>query len=138
MSTRVVMVSKTFGAKLFQRTPHEISRRTVWCDKKFRVIFYRKFYRKWTGNDDYHQLQRLIQASFNLYMYCMFGIVFGSWNLCYTVKLILVMVHTDKVAMVTQRDYIFVRESFQMSCQSMRAKFPDKHSAWTALDSPRT
>ena len=39
--------------KLSTRTPPQISRRIFWCNKNFfGLIFYRKFYRKWTGNDD--------------------------------------------------------------------------------------
>ena len=45
------------------------------------------------------------------------------------------MVHTDKVAMTTS---LSGKAFNKMSRQSMRAKFPGKHSAWTGLDSPRT
>ena len=67
--------------KLSPRTPPKISRRIFWCNKIFLgKIFYRKFDRKWTGNNDNHLFQSRFLTKCNLYG--MLLRVCSNWNLC--------------------------------------------------------
>ena len=67
--------------KLSSRTPPQISRRIFWCSKKiFGLIFYRKFYRKWTGNNDNQLFQSRFQTKCNIHS--MLLRVCSNSNLC--------------------------------------------------------